>query len=115
MALETLKGITNIGGFDVAELEEFATERPKEYIVVNHKNNGINFIIQNGPIKEHGVNGCQVDTLIEAALIIIKGLNGKLPDINNAQTIDHLNSALYWLKQRKINREMRGVEGTNQI
>ena len=40
--------------------------------------NGERYIkIQNGPIKENGVNGCQVDTIIEATKAIIEGLNKK--------------------------------------
>ena len=113
MALETLKGVKEIGGFKVAELEEFAIKRPEEFIVVNHKNNGISFKIQDGPIKESGVNGCQVDTIIETAKIMLEGLNKNVPCIDNKQAISNLKAALYWLEIRRLGRELRGVEGTS--
>jgi hypothetical protein len=114
MALEILKGIKEIGGYEVAELVEFADKRPEQYVVVNHKNNGINFKIQDGPIKEVGVNGCQVDTLIEAAKIIIEGLNEKFPCRENAIVITKLDESLLWLLKRKLDREKRNVEGFNK-
>lgn len=113
MALETLKGVKEIGGFKVVELEEFAVKRPEEFIVVNHINNGISFKIQDGPIKEVGLNGVQVDTLIQTAKIIVEGLDKKFPCNENKQAILHLYCALRWLEKRKKDREKRGVEGTS--
>ena len=114
MALETLRNYRNIGGYAVAELEDFADKRPEEYVVVNHKNNGISFKIQDGPIKENGVNGCQVDTLIETAKVMIEGLNKKFPCRENALAITKLEESLHWLEARKKDREVRGVEGTSK-
>jgi len=114
MALETLKGVKSIGGCAVAELEDFASERPKEHIVVNHKNNGISFKIQNGPIKEVGENGCQVDHIILAARTIIDGLNKKFPCRENSLAITKLDEAIMWLEARKADRISRGVEGFNK-
>lgn len=114
MALETLKDVKEIGGYEVAELTEFSNDRPEEFIVVNHKNNGISFKIQNGPIKENGVNGCQVDTLIHAASVILQGLDSKYPSIHNKQAIYHLNEAVGALLLRTKDRETRGVEGLNK-
>ena len=114
MALETLKGVTEIGGFAVAELSGFAKKRPEEYIVVQHENNGISFKIQQGPIKENGANGCQVDTLIEAAKLIIEGLNKKFPCRENSLAITKLDEALLWLGKRTSDRKKRGVEGTSE-
>jgi len=115
MALETLHGVKEIGGFEVdhgytkdhQELDE------KKYVYVSQDANCIGFKIQNGPIKEVGVNGCQVDTLIEAARLIIEGLNEKFPCQENRRAINGLCYALDALRLRKINRELRGVEGTS--
>ena len=94
MALETLKGINKIGDFDVVVMDELrekfpdkfnesgamdykwfeADIRPHNFVYVRHDVNSISFTIQNGPIKEVGVNGCQVDTLIETASIISSSL-----------------------------------------
>lgn len=125
MALETLRGVEEIGGFRVLQdrprkengeidwsaFDELRKEQP---IYIDHDVNMISFRIQNGPIKEVGVNGCQVDTLIEAAKIIIEGLNKKFPCRENSLAITKLDEALHWLGARKANREKRGVEGTSK-
>ena len=114
MALETLRGVKEIDGFDVAELEDFADERPKEFIVVNHVNNGISFKIQDGPIKEKFLNGCQVDTMVATCIKILEGLNKKAPCRENSIAITKLQESYMWLKERKRDREARGVEGTSK-
>lgn len=122
MALETLKGIVQIGDFEVM------TERPRKEdgsvdwalfdemrkakpIYIDHDINTISFRIQNGPIKEVGINGCQVDELIRTAEIIIDGLNQKFPCAENATVLADLNHALQVLEKRRKDREQRGVEG----
>lgn len=135
MALETLKGVKSIGGFDVVVMAELRDKypdkfnssggmnlkwfekeiRPKNFIYIRDDVNSIAFIIQNGPIKENGVNGCQVDTLIETAKLIIEGRNKKFWCKENAEVIFHLTQALESLKNRKLDREKRGVEGTDQL
>src|SRR5262245_49633267 len=99
MALETLKGVEEIGGFKVVVMDDLREKhpemfrpdgsmiyhlfdeqiRPFNYIYVRYDVNSLSFNIQNGPIKEKGVNGCQVDTLIEAAKVILEGLNKQFP------------------------------------
>ena len=133
MALETLEGVGTIGGFDVVVMDTlrenypekfnesgamnwqwFEKEiRPNSFIYVRNDKNSISFTIQNGPIKEVGVNGCQVDALIHAARIIIDGLNKKHPCRENALAITKLDEAIMWLDARKKEREARGVEGTS--
>ena len=133
MALETLKDVKEIGGFPVVVMDKlreqypekfnesgsmdynwFETEiRPNHFIYIRHDVNSISFTIQNKPIKEVGVNGCQVDTLIHAALLIIAGLDNKFPCEHNKNAIGHLKEALMDLQARTRDRELRGVEGTN--
>lgn len=109
MALETLKNVMKIGGFDVKHVDwNQPAENPIE---INDAQNAITFKIQNGPIAENGVNGCQVDTMIETATIIIRGLNQKFPCRENSIVITKLEEALLWLGKRKADREQRGVEG----
>ena len=122
MALETLQGIKEIGGFKIVRKkpddmtwDEFDKIRDKYPINITERMNTISFKIQNGPIKEVGVNGCQVDTLIEAAKIIIESLNKNFPCRENAIVITKLEEALLWSMKRKLDREKRNVEGTNQI
>ncbi|MFH2033350.1 MAG: hypothetical protein ABIJ26_01420 [Candidatus Margulisiibacteriota bacterium] len=114
MALETLKDVKTIGGFDVEEIPCVSPAHEGAFIKVCHGSNSIEFRIQNGPIKENGVNGCQVDTMIVAALLIIKGLHKRFPCWENALAIIKLKEALLWLGARKANREARGVEGENK-
>ena len=110
MALETLKGVEKIGGFRVGRNCDINAGTP----IVISAPNLIEFQIQDGPIKENGVNGCQVDTLIHAAQIILRGLNDKFPSSYNRGAIQHLGFALKDLEQRTKDREARKVEGTVQ-
>ena len=118
MALETLKGVKEIGGFNVAhhylDGGNYASTMVGEYVTVDHSDNSIKFDIQDGPIKENGVNGCQVDTIIEAAQIIVKGLIVEYPCRESAAIIRKLEEALLWSYKRKLDREKRGVEGYNK-
>jgi hypothetical protein len=88
--------------------------RPNNFIYVRHDKNSLSFTLQNGPIKEVGVNGCQVDTLIHAAKAIIEGLNAKFPCRENSLAITKLDEAMHWLDARTKDREQRGVEGRNE-
>lgn len=134
MALETLLGIHTIGVYDLVDMDKLREQyperfnesgsmdykwfeadiRPKNFIYVRHDKNSLSFTLQNGPIKENGVNGCQVDTLIEAAKVILEGLNSKFPCHQNECAIYHLAEALDWLEKLKKDRETREVEGTSQ-
>lgn len=122
MALETLKDVKEIGGFAVAHVcEDMGISIPaylsdvSKPVVIDTDLNIIAFRIQNGPAKEVGVNGCQVDTLIHAARAIIVGLNKKFPCNENDLAIDRLTDAIEWLETRTKNRLARQVEGTNQL
>lgn len=134
MALETLKGVQEIGGFAAVVMDELRAKhpekfnesgamdykwfesdvRPHNFVYIRHDVNSISFKIQNGPIKESGVNGCQVDTIIEAAKLIIEGLNKQFPCRENSLAITKLDEALHWLNARKKDREKRGVEGKSE-
>lgn len=115
MALETMMGIEEIAGEKVLTVTDpMDTFGHEEAIRVNHNINEIAFRIQNGPIKENGKNGCQVDHLIAVASHIIRVLNNKFPDDNNADAIESLEEALRSLEKRKLDREARNVEGFNK-
>ncbi len=132
--LETLKNVDTIGGFPVVVMDELREKypekfneaggmdykwfekeiRPKNFIYIRHDVNSISFTLQNKPIKEVGVNGCQVDTIIHTAMLIIDGLDKQFPCAENKEASQCLFDALMWLKKRTLNREARGVEGTSQ-
>lgn len=125
MALETLEGIEVIGGFPVLmerpkkddgsiDWDLFDEQRKTKPIYIDHDVNMISFRVQSGPIKEVGINGCQVDTVIEAAKLILEGLNKKFPCRENALAITKLDEAIHWLEHRTKDRQERGVEGTSQ-
>lgn len=134
MALETMKGVKRIGGFNVVIMDELREKfpekfnesgamdwkwfekdvRPYNFVYVRHDVNSLSFTLQNGPVSEGGVNGCQVDTLIAAAKVIVEGLNKNFPCRENAMAITKLDEALLWLGKRKSDREERGVEGKSE-
>jgi hypothetical protein len=133
MALETIKGIPAVDGFTIVDMDAlrvdfpekfnqsgamdyqwFETEiRPSNFIYVRQDKNSIAFTLQNGPVKVFGINGCQVDTIIETAKLILEGLNKSFPCRENSIAITRLDEALLWLKKRKADRDKRGVEGFN--
>ena len=133
MALQVLSGVKELGGFEVVVMgtlrdqypEKFVETgamdhrwfeseiRPHKHVYIRNDKNSISFTLQNGPIKEHGVNGCQVDTLIHAAKAIIEGLNASYPCRENSMAITKLDESIMWLEARTKNREKRGVEGTS--
>jgi len=121
MALETLKGLEKVGTVEICRLgKDSATKFPNEFtesskyfINIDDEQNIISFKIQNGPIKENGVNGCQVVDMIAVARHMIYGLNEKFPCRENAITLTRLDEAILWQAQRTANREARGVEGTS--
>ena len=112
MALETLKGVKEIGGFEVYRKADGGSNAP---IIILDDCDSIAFRIQNGPIEENGANGCQVDTLIETARIMLAGLDKKFPCEHNKMAYNSLCTALWHLNKRREDREKRGVEGTYQL
>jgi len=136
MALESLKGVNEINGESIIDMdalrvqhpERWSSEtgamdykwfessvRPHNFIYVRHDVNSVSFTIQNGPVKEFGKNGCQVTDMIAVAKHIIEKLNHKFPCIENAKTLDYLDLALNQQKERTRAREARNVEGLSKL
>jgi hypothetical protein len=133
MALETLKGIETIDGYNVIVMDELREKQPDLFdegggmdykkfeksirpnfpVQIRHDKNSISFTIQNGPEKEAGKNGCQVDTIIKAATIMLDGLNSQFPCRENAIALTKLQEACMWLGARKLRRMAQGIEGTS--
>jgi hypothetical protein len=112
MSLKTLENVTEIDGFTIHR--EGVDDFKNRFISINDKENTITFKIQNGPIKETGFSGVQVDTLIAAAQLILEGLNKNFPCRENSIAITKLTESRMWLEQRKRDREQRKVEGYNK-
>ena len=71
---------------------------------------------QEGPIKECGVNGvCNEDLICMVIRRLEAFQNSPYNCRENALAITKLEEALLWLRKRTMDREARGVEGTNKI
>ena len=134
MALETLKNVSRINGQKIVCMDDLRTQfpemfnesgamdyakfeeivRPNSFIYVRNDKNSLSFTLQNGPIKEVGVNGCQVADVIAVAKHIIEELNKKFPCRENSMTITKLDEALMWQEKRTKDRELRNVEGRSE-
>ena len=116
MALETLQNVKSLDGFAVVHESTDGRQSTDErdFVVIDHESNEITFRVQNGPIGERGINGCQVNTIVAAAVEIVRGLNAKFPCRENSLTITKLEEALLWLRARRDDRISRGVEGENK-
>jgi len=78
------------------------------------KGNNLHFTIQDGPIKEVGVNGIQATDLLFFCKELFKSLNKSFPCRENALTITKIEEALHWQEARTKDREKRKVEGYNK-
>ena len=135
MALETMKGLKEIHGEKILEMDSLKETHPelfredgsmkyeifeKEYrpkypIQIRHDKNSISFTIQNGPIKENGKNGCQLDSLVAVVTHMIRVLNLNYPSEYNSKAIQCFETGLFHLQERTRDRESRGVEGTSNV
>jgi len=105
MALEGRKRYVEISGGD----------QGSPYIGIDYEANRISFTLQKGPIKENGVNGCQIDDAIRELRNTLFGLNNMYECEENNYALYGLDSALAWMEQHTKNREARGVEGKNEL
>ena len=87
-------------------------------IIIFVNNNNLSHIeikLQSGPIKEVGVDGCQIDDVIFLCKEILSStlFNKNVPSRQTALAITKLDEAIMWLEHRTKERKTRGVEGTN--
>lgn len=73
----------------------------------------IQITLQDGPIREVGTNGCQIDDVVKWSIDVLEQLNAKFPCLENKYAIEDLKTAAAWLEARRVDRERRGVEGAN--
>jgi len=118
VALETMKDVKEINGEEVKEVADisiFLAEAQEEFRYIIHDQfNGLYFKIQNGPIREVGKNGCQVEDMVAVAKHIVEQLNAKFPCRENAMMITKLDEAIMWSKKRTTDRQARNVEGQSK-
>ena len=81
----------------------------------NEQPNSLDIHFQEGPIKEHGVNGITQEALLAITIDRLRSFQaGSFSCRENAIVLTHIEEALMWLQRRTVARIKRGVEGTNQ-
>lgn len=85
-----------------------------ETIHIKVEDNKVIFWIQDGPIKEHGINGIQAVDMLEYNLELFKSLNKAFPCRENALTITKIEEAIHWQTARTTDRVKRDVEGKSE-
>ncbi|PEX05806.1 hypothetical protein CN454_29025 [Bacillus cereus] len=77
-------------------------------------NEYISVKFQEGPIQENGVNGAQIEDVIDMLVDRLQGFQqGGFPCRENALAITKLEEARLWLNERTRKRQVQGVEGRN--
>ncbi|PFF33210.1 hypothetical protein CN335_21335 [Bacillus thuringiensis] len=77
-------------------------------------NEYISIKFQEGPIQENGVNGAQIEDVIDMLVDRLQGFQqGGFPCRENALAITKLEEARLWLNERTRKRQIQGVEGRN--
>ena len=71
-------------------------------------------LVQDGPRKEHGRNGVQLDEVLGRCLYQLRDYQQRLPCRQTAIAITKLEECLLWLADRTEDRQARGVEGTSK-
>jgi hypothetical protein len=70
---------------------------------------------QKGGIKDVGINGVSNENLLAMVLERLECFQkGDYACEENAQAVAKIKEALLWMKKRTLDRELRGVEGTNK-
>ncbi len=84
-------------------------------LFIKESGSQVTFQIQDGPIREVGVNGCQIDHVILWTKKWLEQVNDKFPCRENSMAITKLDETLLWLLKRTLDREARKVEGLNKL
>ncbi|HFK1435026.1 hypothetical protein CN553_12640 [Bacillus cereus] len=72
----------------------------------------INIKFQEGTVQKHGVNGAQIEDVIDVLVERLEGFQkGGYPCRENALAITKLEEARMWLNERTRKRQKQGVEG----
>lgn len=100
-----------IGGFDINANPTLTNAR--RMICVSPGPYTTEIYFQNGPIKEHGVNGVTQEALMAICIDRLESFQaGPFACKENATALWHLKRALEALHSRTKERQSRGVEGT---
>jgi hypothetical protein len=69
---------------------------------------------QDGTVPEVGVNGCQVNDVLDVVIERLRELNKAFPCRENSISITKLEEAVMWQNARTQNRVAQGVEGQHK-
>lgn len=93
--------------------DEYLEAQPMVGVRIHRIRNAVEFQLQQGAIKDAGVNGCQIDAVLAFAEMFIHFHNQKYPCRENSLVITKIQEARHWLEARTKDRDARGVEGTD--
>lgn len=86
-------------------IEENVDAKPRDFIDIK---------FQEGTVKDNGVNGAQIEDVIDVLVERLEGFQkGQFPCRENALAITKLEEARMWLNERTHRRKEQGVEGRN--
>lgn len=117
MTTKVLDGVKKIGGYEVEHIKPDPNsdrESPSKFVRIHHGFNTISIQLQDGPIREVGENGAQVDTFIHVAKELLIAFNQMAQHPENEKAIDCLSGAIEALDRRTKERISRNVEGTSK-
>lgn len=103
---------------EIIHEDEFKFNAPHHFLIGKADTHEVlvKIDMQEGPIKENGVNGCANEDLIAIVLTRLESFQkSEYGCRENACAITKLEEALMWLRKRTIGRENRNVEGTHII
>lgn len=91
-------------------------QAPSEGATISDKEIYAKIKFQEGPIKEHGMNGCHNEDLIAIVIDRLQSFQESAYKCReNAIALTKLEEALMWLNKRTQDRIKRKVVGTSQI
>ena len=103
---------------EIEHEDEFNFNAPHHFEVKNVNTGEVvtRIDMQEGPIKENGINGCSNEDLIAIVLVRLESFqNSEYKCRDNSVAITKLEEALMWLGKRTKGRIIRNVEGTNIV
>jgi len=84
-----------------------------KYVITN--DNNVTFVMQDGTIKDKGINGIQAVDILSFSKYLFESLNAKFPCKENEDTIYHIQCAISRQTARTKDRSRRNVEGFNKL
>jgi len=86
------------------------------YMLTLEGQGSVRLYFQNGPLKEAGVNGISVESLLAVVIDRLEGFqSGKFACESNQAALDSTRGALHALLSRREDRQRREVLGTHNV